>query len=74
MLPQLSGETSGYHDDQHAQRQAVTDSIKEMDFKVSSTILKLIFLLKAEVVGHRFPLFPFKLPEEVLRVMWAYRE
>lgn len=52
----------------------MTDSIKEMDFKVSSTILKLIFLLKAEVVGHRFPLFPFKLPEEVLRVMWAYRE
>lgn len=47
MLPQLSGETSGYHDDQHAQRQAVTDSIKEMDFKVSSTILKLIFFAKS---------------------------
>lgn len=74
MLPQSSGETSSYHGDQHVQRQAVTGSIKEMDFEVSSTILKLIFLLKAEVEGQRFPPFPFKLSKELLRVTWADRE
>lgn len=32
ILPQESGVISGYHGDQHVQRQAVTDDIKKLSF------------------------------------------